>query len=374
MEAADRQAAKSHLEWRLSNKDITNCVGTFRQVLQGHEEELFQRSLFMFAAVDREEYGDQFCVEEAIRKMATTQPVLDRKRKRDQQQYHDQDVGTMAAGQDLSSRSKKSRRQPLPDFERLVLLIGLAGISQTRVTELGVELYCESQGRANATAQRYATQCIRDKIPDLNMQHLLQFLYHLLGSMVFGLLQDDLCMRASAYILLRKQPTNSQKKDASSSLDDPDTKRLLVDAFQDVVECHARNFTAFQRRHRVRQLEDAVSLAETPRIAQIFYDHLEPNELEAWSQKLHVLGHESSGAQCDTGERQFSDKPNPLHYSTPHFLCARKPGPSQQVLRSGVGKPAFQLTCQFWMNFWGQNQLGSLICLRGLRPDPSAGG
>ena len=27
---------------------------------------------------------DQFCVEEAIRKMATTQPVLDRKRKRDQ--------------------------------------------------------------------------------------------------------------------------------------------------------------------------------------------------------------------------------------------------------------------------------------------------
>ena len=34
MEAADRQAAKSHLEWRLSNKDIANYVGTFRQVLQ----------------------------------------------------------------------------------------------------------------------------------------------------------------------------------------------------------------------------------------------------------------------------------------------------------------------------------------------------
>ena len=92
-------------------------------------------------------------------------------------------------------------------------------------------------------------------------------------------------------MLLRKQPTDAKKKDASSS-PGPDAKRLLVDAFQDVVECHARNFTAFQRRHRVRQLEDAVALAETQRIAQIFYDHLEPNELEAWSQKLHVLGHE----------------------------------------------------------------------------------
>ena len=67
-------------------------------------------------------------------------------------------------------------------------------------------------------------------------------------------------------------------------------------------------------------------------------------------------GMRSSGAQCDTGQWQFSDKPNPLRCGTSHFLCARKPGPSQQILRTCVGKPAFQLTCRFWMNFWGQIQ------------------
>ena len=262
MDDEDRKAAKSHLEWRLSNKDIANCVGIFRQVLQGHEEELFQRSLFMFVAMDREENSDQVCIEEAIRKLANLQPVLDRKRKRDQMQCQDQGLGAEAKGSGSSRKPKKSRRQLLPNFERLVLLLGLAGVSQARVTELGV-------------------------MPDL-----LQFLFHLLGGMVFSIFQEDLCTQASAYMVLRKKPTGDPENDAPSRPEGPDTKRSLVDAFQEVVECHSQNFTAFQRRHRVRQLEDAVSLAEMPQLAQVFYDHLESNELEAWSHKLHALGHE----------------------------------------------------------------------------------
>ena len=195
MDDGARKAARSDLEWRLCNESIADCVGVFRQVLQGREEELFQRSLLMFAAVEREEHDDQLCIEEAMQKLARKQHVPNRKRK------HEQDLEA-AIEENCCAQGAKCARQGLPDLERLAVLMGLAGISQARVMELGDELYCERQRRAHIVAQRYAMQYVKAKIPHVHMRDLLQFFYHLLGDMVFEILQEDLHMHADAVFML----------------------------------------------------------------------------------------------------------------------------------------------------------------------------
>ena len=79
------------------------------------------------------------------------------------------------------------------------------------------QLYYERQRRANVVAQRYAMQYVKDKIPHVNMHDLLQFLYHLLGDMVFEVLREDLHMQANAYMQLRKTPSSDKKQTATDS-------------------------------------------------------------------------------------------------------------------------------------------------------------
>ena len=161
-------------------------------------------------------------------------------------------------------------------------MVGLAGIPVAKILGCGLSLYCEAQRRPNMVAEKYATKYIQERIPHGTPRSLLHFFYYLLGDAIFALLCDDLRTQVAA----RNMPAVVGQPAEDAGV------QALITAYQEIAERHAHNFTAFERRHRVRQLSVAATQADSYTLAQTFYDHLEPNELEAWSCMLHALGRE----------------------------------------------------------------------------------
>ena len=133
---------------------------------------------------------------------------------------------------------------------------------------------------------------ILDSLPQVDTPDLLRFFHHLLGAAAFDVLCEDLRAKAEISLLRCRQRSSSSEIPPTNQATSTINTQSLIDAFQDVVEHHARNHTAFERRHRVRKLANTAMQADSSMLAQVFYEHLEPDELEAWSQKLHSLGRE----------------------------------------------------------------------------------
>ena len=267
------------LEQRLGDGDLATSISVFRRALQTHERVLFDRALFFLAVADQQqdEQNDEQRFAAIIRQ--SDLPQHTRKRKRDRNAASDpgMEKGIKHSGHGLCR-------------DRLALCLGLAGISTLQVLDKGAQLCCECQGRIGPTAERYATQCMRNRLPCQSLCITLQFLQNLLGDVVYKLLQEDLLLQASAYMQLRCSSSRPPTAGLFSAAGGPDHKSTLVALYRDLVECHSRGFTPFERRCRVRQLEDAVLPADTAQLAQIVYGHLQDDESEAWSRMLHSHG------------------------------------------------------------------------------------
>ena len=293
MDTVQRKAAREELELKLRNDSLANCVETFRKALHGHEHELFHRFLFMLVAVDHVDCDDQACVEASMQCLTNAQNVQGRKRKRGPSMQLDSALGGKHGEDRLTGPpGAKHIRAGVSDLDTLAVLVGLAGISHTQIVESGVALYCERQRRPSGVAQRYATKHIQDSLPQVNTPDLLRFFYYLLGAVIFDILRDDLRAQAEARMRPRQTSHNSYASAAADSPAEDACVQTLIDAFRDVVERRSQNYTAFERRYRVRQLADAAMQADSSTLAQTFYEHFEPSELEAWSHMLHALGRE----------------------------------------------------------------------------------
>ena len=72
------------------------------------------------------------------------------------------DFGMEASPDDAGAKRAKTGARSL---ERLLLLLGLAGVTTTKVLECGVALYCEAHRRPSAFAQKYAARHISACLP-----------------------------------------------------------------------------------------------------------------------------------------------------------------------------------------------------------------
>ena len=236
----------------------------------------------MLTVAEPVECADQARIETAVQNLDHEQRLRGAKRKHGMSLQ----AGTQDCNHDGVSfdclRSTKRTRVARQDLEELIVMVGLAGIPAAKILSCGVSLYCEAQRRPNMVAEKYAAKYVQERFPHGTPRSLLPFFQHLLGDVVFSFLCDDL----RAQVAARNMATAADQPMADAGV------QTLIAAFQAVVERHARNFTAFERRHRVRQLSDAAMQAASGMLAQTFYNHLEPNELEVWSCSLHALGRE----------------------------------------------------------------------------------
>ena len=282
MDTSLRQVATGELELRLVDANISQCVSIFREVLQGHERDLFNRFLYVMATVERSDANDTECVGAALQCLESERRSRGNKRKRGQLMTQSdalvRDFGMEASPDDAGAKRAKTGARSL---ERLLLLLGLAGVTTTKVLECGVALYCEAHRRPSAFAQKYAARHISACLPQATLGSLLRFFYYLLGDSLFALLCDDLQTQT--------QVVSRHRSGAITQPEEGEGLQVLITAYQAVLERVARNHTAFERRQRVRQLTEAVMNADTSLLAQTFYEHLDPCELEAWGQQLHVL-------------------------------------------------------------------------------------
>ena len=285
MDTSLKQVASGELELRLVDANISRCVSIFREVLQGHERDLFNRFLYVMATVERSDADDKECVGAALQCLESEQRSRGIKRKRGQRMTQSDaqvcDLGMAANQADSTAKRVKAGASSL---ERLLLLLGLAGVSTTKVLECGVALYCEAHRRPNAIAQRYAAQYISDCLPQATLCSLLHFFFYLLGDSLFALLCDDLQTQA--------QVVSRHRSGAVTQPEEGEGVQVLITAYQAILERVARNHTAFERRQRVRQLTEAVMDADTSLLAQTFYEHLAPCEIEEWGRQLHILERE----------------------------------------------------------------------------------
>ena len=93
------------------------------------------------------------------------------------------DFGMEASPDDAGAKRAKTGARSL---ERLLLLLGLAGVTTTKVLECGVALYCEAHRRPSAFAQKYAARHISACLPQATLGSLLHFFYYLLGDSLFA--------------------------------------------------------------------------------------------------------------------------------------------------------------------------------------------
>ena len=282
MEPGLRKSSLETLEQRLADTSLANSVSTFRDVLTGHERDLVDRFLFVMTVAEPVVCADQARIEAAVQGLACQQRLRGTKRKHGMSlEAATQNCNHDGVSSDLLRPAKRTRAER-PDLEELIVMVGLAGIPVDKILSCGVSLYCEAQRRPNMVAERYTTKYILERVPHGTPRRLLHFFQHLLGDAVFSLLCADLRTQVAA-----RNITSA----AAQPVADADVQTLIA-AFQAVVERHARNFTAFERRQRVRQLSDAAMQAASGMLAQTFYNHLEPNEIEAWGCSLHALGRE----------------------------------------------------------------------------------
>ena len=281
-EVESRKDARDVLESRLRDASVPDCINTFGAVLSGRERELFDRFLFVLAVVEHADCDDQTSIGVALQCLDSEQRSRGVKRKLMSLQPAEAQGCTLHTDECGATVKTKRLRADRPSLEELVVMVGLASVPPERILECGAALYCEAQRRPKIIAQRYAVGHIQKCLPQASPSSLIRFFYYLLGDAVFTLLCNDLCSQAA----VRPPSTAAEQQFVDVGVRD------LIGAYQEVVEQHARNHTAFERRHRVRQLEDAVMQAPPTVLAQTFYGHLEPNELDAWSQKLHALGRE----------------------------------------------------------------------------------
>ena len=275
-----RKAARNDLELRLRDASMPDCISIFRAVISGRERELFDRFLFVLAVVEHADCDDRTSIDAALCCLGNEQSSRGVKRKLMSPRAAGAQMSGLCADAYGSAAQAKRLRADRPSLDELVVMVGLTGIPTEILLECGAALYCEAQRRSNTIAQKYAVCHIQECLPQASPSSLLRFFYYLLGDDVFTLLCNDLRLQAAM------RPPSTAAEPQSVEAEAPE----LIGAFQRVVEQHARNHTAFERRQRVRQLEEAIMQAPPPEHAQIFYGHLEPNELDAWSQALHALG------------------------------------------------------------------------------------
>ena len=205
------------LEQQLGDGDLATSICVFRRALQTHERVLFDRALFFLAVADqqKDEHDDEQHFAAIIRQ--SDLPQQTRKRKRDRHADSDQRM----------ERGAKHSRHSLCQ-DRLVLCLGLAGISTLQVLDNGAQLYCECKGRVGRAAERYAVQCMRNHVPCQSMRSTLQFLQALLGDVVYKLLQEDLLLQASAYMQLRCSSSRPPTTGLFSTAGGPDHKSTRI--------------------------------------------------------------------------------------------------------------------------------------------------
>ena len=279
MDAGLKKAASYELELKLGDASIANCVCTFREVLRGHERDLFDRYLYVLSTIEHIDADDQACVGAALQCLEREQRSRGAKRKHGQwiQQAEapccDPDVSVGAADNEV-----KRIRSGGTNLEEVVILLGLAGIPTAKILESGVALYCEAHRRPNPIAQKYAAKYILECLPHATSGCLLHLFYYLLGDSLFVLLCDEL--RTQAQVASRHRSSVAAQRMDSTGV------QALIFAYQTVLERVAHNCTAFERRQRVRQLTEAAMSADSAALAQTFYEHLAPGEREAWGQQL----------------------------------------------------------------------------------------
>ena len=264
------------LEKQLGDGDLATSISVFRRTLQTRERVLFHRALFFMALAgqQKDEHNDEHLFAAIVRKADLSQPQ--RKRKRDSKAASDKGMD------EAVEHSERSVCQ-----ERLVLRLGLAGVSTMQVLAKGARLYCECKGRVGHAAERDTMQCMHQYVPCQSMCITLLFLQNLLGAAVYQMLLDDLLSQAHACMQLRGCSPGPPTAGLSSGAGGLDHKSTLVALYRDLVECHSRGFTPFERRCRVRRLEDELLPADETQLAQIVYGHLRNDESEAWSCMLH---------------------------------------------------------------------------------------
>ena len=281
MEDRRKLAALESLELRLRDNSLLNCVRTFREVLTGHEHVLFDRYLFVVTVTEQVDCGDEACMDTAMRCLASERRSRGIKRKHDSASQADGVQGFCPGTEHREGLSGAKRaRAHQPNFEEVVVMVGLAGLPVSHILSSGVSLYCEAQRRPNMIAEKYATKAIQERIPQATPRCLLHFFYCLLGDTVFALLGEDLCTKAAARSLTAIRSQDEKAVGVPG----------LISAYREVLERRAQNCTPFERRCRVRQLAEAASTVDPAELALTFYAHLAPGEREAWGQQLHILG------------------------------------------------------------------------------------
>ena len=162
------------------------------------------------------------------------------------------DFGMEASPDDAGAKHAKTGAR---SRERLLLLLGLAGFTTTKVLECGVALHYEAHRRSSAFAQKNAARHILACLPSATLGSLLRFFYYLLGDLLFALLCDDLQTQT--------QVVSRHRSGAITQPEESEGLQVLITAYQAVLERVARNHTAFERRRCVRQLTEAVMNADT---------------------------------------------------------------------------------------------------------------
>ena len=282
MDADLRTPALEILELQLRSSSISCCVSIFRQALTGHELLLFDRFLYVLLVSEPSDCDDRACVGVAMRCLEHEQHARGTKRKYCSSLQQDGACNGSPGMDGGDPLAPKRLRASVPSLEDLVVMLGLAGVTATQILDAGVSLYCETPRRPNTMAQKYAAKHIQDCTPRPTSRDLLRLFYYLLGDEVYSLLCADL----QAITATRPRASTACSPTVDTGVP------ALVAAFREVVERHARNYTAFERRHRVRQLEAAVDQADVTALADVFYAHLEPNEVDGWNQALHTLDRE----------------------------------------------------------------------------------